>query len=175
VGAHKARALLLAGAAVTVVSPVAHSEIAELCAAGLIAWHARRFAPADLDDAWLVVAATQDPQVNEEIARAATARCLFVNAVDDPAWATAFAAALLRRGPITVALSSAGRAPVLLRLLREILGALLPDEATLEEWTALAEHLRGEWRDQGVPVPRRFRLFLKRVLDLQEGRREASA
>src|SRR3954470_15508680 len=84
----KLRQLLAAGARVEIVAPDVTDEIARLRAAD-VTLARRRFEPADLDHAWLVVAAAT-PEVNREVADAAERRKLFVNAVDDPANASAF-------------------------------------------------------------------------------------
>ena len=87
----------------------------------------RAFAPADLDGArWVVAAAT--PEVNREVAAAAAARGLFVNAVDDPAAATAYLGGVVRRGGVALAISTGGVAPALAGLLREALEAVLPHD-----------------------------------------------
>ena len=85
----------------------------------------RPFEPADLDEAWLVVAAAT-PEANREVAAAAEARRIFVNAVDDPANATAFLSGVVRRDGVTIAISTSGDAPALTALLREALDAVLP-------------------------------------------------
>jgi siroheme synthase-like protein len=170
VGAHKALELLRAGAAVTVVAPAAVAEIAGLAAAGRLRWLRRPFAPADLDGAFLVVAATADPAVNGAVAEAAEARCRFVNSVDDPAHATAYAGSVVRRGPVTVALSTSGRAPAVSKLLRQLLDAVLPEEAVLERWVERAEALRRGWRAGGVPMERRFAALLRDLLSAEEVR-----
>ena len=83
------------------------------------------FEPADLDGAWLVVAAAT-PEVNRQVAEVAETRRIFVNAVDDPANATAFLSGVVRRDGVTLAISTSGDAPALTALLREALDALLP-------------------------------------------------
>src|SRR5262245_50361332 len=105
VGAAKTRALVEAGARVTVVAPALAPELVALAAAGTIAAATRPFAEGDLDGAWLVVAAAT-PQVNRAVAAAAEARRLFVLAVDDPASASAYGAGVVRRGGVTVAVST---------------------------------------------------------------------
>jgi siroheme synthase-like protein len=157
VGTSKTRALLEAGARVTVVAPDATAEVRELAAAGVLALHTRAFAEADLEGAWLVVAAAT-PDVNRVVAAAAEARHTFVLAVDDPASASAYGAGVVRRGGVTVAVSTDGRAPALAGLLREGLEAVLPDE--LASWTAEAERVRGLWKAAGVPMAERRPLLL---------------
>jgi siroheme synthase-like protein len=146
--------LLAAGAEVAVVAPLVRDEIAALP----VAVQRRPFEPGDLDGAWLVVAAAP-ADVNREVGAAAEARRVFVNAVDDPAAATAYTAGVLRRAGVTVAVSTEGRAPALAGLLREALEAAIPDEAGT--WVALAESLRREQRARGVPMARRRPLLLE--------------
>ncbi|HEV3031103.1 MAG TPA: SAM-dependent methyltransferase, partial [Polyangia bacterium] len=157
VGTAKTRSLLEAGAHVTVVAPEVGPELRELAAAGALRLAARAFVGADLDGAWLVVAAAT-PEVNRAVAAAGEARRTFVLAVDDPASASAYGAGVVRRGGVTVAFSTDGRAPALAGLLREALEAVLPDE--LASWTAEAERLRRIWRAEGVPMLARRPLLL---------------
>jgi uroporphyrin-III C-methyltransferase/precorrin-2 dehydrogenase/sirohydrochlorin ferrochelatase len=91
--------------------------------------------------------------VNAAVARRAGQRCLFVNAVDDPANASAYLGGVLRRDGVTVAISTNGRAPALAGLLREGLDALLP--ADLDRWFGRADTLKRRWRRTGVPMPAR--------------------
>ena len=153
VAAARLAQLLEAGARVTVVAPEVRPEI---LASGATV-RRRRFRPADLDGVWLAVAAAT-PEVGREVARAAEARQVFVNAVDDPRNASAYTGAVLRRGSVAVAVSTGGRAPALAGLLRQALGALLPED--LDAWLELAERLRAEDRATGVPLrDRRWRLL----------------
>ena len=152
--------LLEAGARVTVVAPEVRPEI--LSSGATV--HRRRFRPADLDGVWLAVAAAT-PEVGREVARAAETRRVFVNAVDDPRDASAYTGAVLRRGGVAVAVSTGGRAPALAGLLRQALGALLPEG--LDAWLALAERLRAEERAAGVPLQDRRRLLLEALVALE--------
>src|SRR4029079_17566973 len=133
VAAAKVAALRDAGADIAVVAPEGEPGLAELAASGAIAIARRSFDAADLDGAWLVVAAAT-PDVNRGVAAAAESRRLFVLAVDDPSASSAYGAGTLRRGGVTVAVSTDGRAPALAGLLREGLEAVLP--ADIEMWTA---------------------------------------
>ena len=114
VATSKLEALVRAGARVRVIAPGVTPEIE---AAGVDIAR-RAFVAADLDGAWLVVAAAT-PEVNREVAAAAEARRIFVNAVDDPANASAFLSGTVRRDGVTIAVSTNGRAPALTALLRE--------------------------------------------------------
>jgi siroheme synthase-like protein len=144
----KLRQLLAAGARVRVVAPEITDEIAQQP----VALDRRPFAPADLVGAWLAVAAAT-PAVNREVADAAERLRIFVNAVDDPANASAFLSGVVRRDGVTLAISTSGAAPALTALLREGLDALLPRD--LATWMSQARAIRVAWRRDGVPMEAR--------------------
>jgi siroheme synthase-like protein len=153
VAAGKLDGLIAAGAHVTVVAPRVADSIR-----GRAAVIEAAFEPAHLDGArWVVAAAT--PEVNRQVAAAATARGLFCNAVDDPAVATAYLGGVVRRGDVEIAISTGGTAPALAGLLREALDALLPRE--LERWIEVASQARREWKTAKVPMPERRPLLLR--------------
>ena len=162
VATSKLRALLDAGADVTVVAPSMTSAID----AAPVARIRRAFEPADLDGAWLVVAAAA-AAVNRDVAAAAEARRLFVNAVDDPPNASLYLGGVVRRAGVTFAISTDGRAPALAGLLREGLDALLPD-ADLERWMDEAARLRAHWRAEAVPLPARRPVLLDALIQLYD-------
>jgi uroporphyrin-III C-methyltransferase/precorrin-2 dehydrogenase/sirohydrochlorin ferrochelatase len=165
VAAGKLRALLDAGAQVTVVAPVVVDEISALSSELEIV--RRPFDASDLDGAWYVVAAAP-PEVNRAVAREADARGLFVNAVDDLENASAYMGAIVQRAGVTIALSTDGEAPALAGLMREALEALLPDD--LDEWMATAKEARREWLASRVPMAARRPLLLEALNSLYETR-----
>ncbi|WP_421269022.1 siroheme synthase CysG [Aeromonas veronii] len=126
VAERKARLLLDAGAHLTVVAPELDPELAELAANGSIEWLAGEFAPAQLTGKWLVVAATDRREVNALVYQSANRARIFANVVDDPKRSSFIMPSIIDRSPLMVAISSGGKAPVLARLLREKLEALLP-------------------------------------------------
>lgn len=152
VATRKTRDLLDAGARVTIVAPRATAALEALASAGEVLWHVRAFEPHDLDEAWLAVAATDDPRAQAQIAEAACERRVWLVAVDDLSHATAFSGLVLRRPPFLVAISSSAEAPALTRLLREVLEQALPEAS----WVARARALRAEWRARGTPMTSRF-------------------
>jgi siroheme synthase-like protein len=162
VAAAKLRQLRAANAMVRIVSPAVVDEIARLESVQ-VSIVRRGFEDADLDDAWLVVAAAT-PAVNASVAAAATARRLFVNAVDDPANATAFLSGVVRRSGVTLAISTGGDAPALTSLLREALDAVLP--ADLERWMQSARDERSAWRRDGVAMSARKPQLLRALNEL---------
>ena len=159
----KLRQLIAAGADVRVIAPDVTDEIAATPSLSVIR---RRFEPADLDGAWLVVAAAT-PAVNRQVADEAETRRLFVNAVDDPANATAFLSGVVRRDGVTLAISTSGAAPALAALLREGLDALLPRDLASWMWQARAS--RVAWRRDGVPMEARKPLLLRALNELYDG------
>ena len=167
VAASKLRALLDAGADVTVVAP----EVAAEIAGSGVAVRRRPFRASDLDGAWLAVAAAP-PEVNREVAAAAAARRLFVNAVDDPANASLYLGGVVRRRGVTAAISTDGRAPALAGLIREAIEALLPEDE-VGRWLAAAEAERAGWIAGRVPMERR-RPLLVRALAALYGDRPAA-
>lgn len=153
VAAGKLTALLQAGASVTVVAPRIAADL-ERPGVKLLR---RPFEAADLDGCWFVVAAAT-PEVNRDVARAAEVRHIFVNAVDDAQVASAYLGGVVRKGGVTLAISTGGRAPALAGLLREALEKLLPED--VGEWTAAAERLRARWREDRTPMAARRPLLL---------------
>lgn len=126
VASRKVDALAKAGAAVTIVAPRLLPQLAALAAAGDVVYLATQFAPAQLDGVTLAVAASDDPEVNEAVSRAAQERQIPVNVVDQPSLCSFIFPAIVDRSPLIVAVSSAGGAPVLARRVRAQIEALLP-------------------------------------------------
>lgn len=167
--------LQLEGKLVLVVGdgPVAREKMARVLDAGA---RVRQIAPAvnrefrdeDLDGVWLAIAAAT-PRVNRAVRAAADARQVFVVAVDDVASCSAYGAARIDRGGITVAISSDGRAPALVALLRQAIDALVPQDVA--RWRETAERARAEHKAAGVPVQARRPLLLRALENLY---REAS-
>jgi uroporphyrin-III C-methyltransferase/precorrin-2 dehydrogenase/sirohydrochlorin ferrochelatase len=174
VGASKLQGLLDAGAVITVVAPDIVADIEQAAAnhPAAITLKKRPFEVSDLDGAWYVVAAAT-PVVNRAVAQAAEERRLFVNAVDDPPNATAYLGGVLRRGGVTIAISTDGHAPALAGLLREGLDALLPHE--LAEWLDEAKAVRKKWLADGVPMEERRPLLLKTLNEIYARRTKAES
>jgi precorrin-2 dehydrogenase len=119
VGERKVQDLLAAGAKVTVVSHDLTLGLAELAAQGRLAFIQGDFTPKHLDGMMLVVGATDDMVVNQQVSAAAQARGLLVNIVDAPELCTFIVPAQVRRGPLTIAVSTGGASPALARKVRQ--------------------------------------------------------
>ena len=128
VAARKVEALLDAGARVVVISPALVPELERYGQAGRIQVVARPYQPGDLAGAFLVVIATDDPVANQAARQEAMQRGCLVNLVDDPARSTFILPAVLRRGEITIAVSTGGASPALARLVREQLEGMIGAE-----------------------------------------------
>ena len=157
VAAAKIDGLLHHGALVEVVSPRAVRQITEKARAGTIVWHKRRFAPQDLLGKFLVIAATGSVAVNSTIFRACAARNILCNSVDQPEHCHFFYPAVVRRGPLQIAISTGGCSPTLAaRLRRELEQQFGPEWGA---WVARLGELReGILAQPTTPVTRRRRL-----------------
>jgi uroporphyrin-III C-methyltransferase / precorrin-2 dehydrogenase / sirohydrochlorin ferrochelatase len=116
------------GARITVVAPELRPELDQLARRGELHYVAERFTEGHVEGATLVVAATNDHDVNAAVSEAARARKILVNVVDTPTLSTFIFPAIVDRSPIIVATSSGGEAPVLARRVREQIEALLPEK-----------------------------------------------
>jgi siroheme synthase-like protein len=163
VAADKLHGLLAAGAAVTVVAPDVRAEIV----ASGVRVERRAFEARDLEGVFLVIAAAT-PEVNRAVAGAAEARAVFVNAVDDPRNASAYLGGVVRRGGVTLAVSTDGVAPALAGLLREAIEAVLPED--LGAWVEEAKRIRTQQKALGVAMGERRPRLLRALNDLYAAR-----
>jgi precorrin-2 dehydrogenase/sirohydrochlorin ferrochelatase len=143
IAAEKTAGLVIHGAQVEIVSPRVVRQIQRQVREGKIVWHRRKFTPRDVDGAFLVVAATNSSPTNATVFRACTARGILCNAVDDPRYCDFFYPAVVRRGPLQIAISTNGKSPALASRLRVEL-----EKQFGPEWGAWVEDL-GKTR-QGI-------------------------
>jgi uroporphyrin-III C-methyltransferase/precorrin-2 dehydrogenase/sirohydrochlorin ferrochelatase len=163
VAASKIPALLAAGADVTVIAPEFSGAIDRSRVTAITG----EFQPSDLDGAWFVTAAAT-PDVNRAVRQAADQRGVFVNAVDDPANATAYLGGTINRGGVTVAFSTGGQAPALAGLLREAFDELVPPD--IGAWAERAVAVSRDQRAHGVPMILRRPQLLAALNRLYAGR-----
>ncbi len=148
VAARKVEGLLEAAARVTVLSPVIVPTLLVLANEGGVHWKPRGYRGGDVAGNWLVIAATDDRAVNAEVAAEARARGVWVNCADDPRHCDFALPAVLRRGLLTVAVSTGGASPAMAQLLREEIGRRLP-----ADWGAVTDLVAGvrrELRARGI-------------------------
>jgi len=157
IGEPKIRSLLVAGARVQVIAPEAREAVQGWARAGVIVWEQRTFQPSDLEDVFLVVAATSLPDVNESVFQEAHRRGILCNAVDDPQRCDFFYGALVRRGRLQVAISTGGQSPALAqRLRRELQAQIRPEYAG---WVERLGKLRRKMLAGHLTPERRKRLL----------------
>jgi len=136
----KIDSLLQSGARVLVVAPEAKSEIHELAETGRITWKRRKYQPSDLDGAFLAIAATSDGAVNHAVFADARQRGILCNAVDDPPNCDFYFPAVVRRGDLQIAISTAGESPAFAQKLRRAFENAL--DVTLGDWLAAVGQIR---------------------------------
>jgi precorrin-2 dehydrogenase / sirohydrochlorin ferrochelatase len=121
VGLEKVEGLLACDADVTLVAPNAQPELVQLALEGSIRWEQREYEPGDLDGALIAIAATSDTNLNVRVYEDAETRSMLVNVVDVPPLCNFILPAIVRTGPLAVAISTAGASPALAkRMKREI-------------------------------------------------------
>ncbi len=119
IGERKVEGLLDGSAEVTLISPDITPNLQELARAGRIVWHARRYQQGDLKGVFLAIAATDARDVNQAIAAEAEREKVVLNVVDDAPLCTFIAPSIVRRGEVTLAISTGGSSPALARKLKE--------------------------------------------------------
>lgn len=119
VAERKATLLAECGADIEVVSPATTARLAALAASGAVRVRRRPVRPSDLTGAFLVVMATDDPQVNREMAERVRGAGGLVNVADDPEACSFLVPSVLRRGDLTIAISTGGGSPALAKKLRQ--------------------------------------------------------
>jgi len=123
VGLEKVEGLLLCDADVTVIAPEAIQELQDLAAEGSISWEKRAWeGPSDLEGALIAIAATNDTDVNIEVSEAGERRAMLVNVVDVPPLCNFILPAIVRSGPLAIAISTAGASPALAKRMRDEIG-----------------------------------------------------
>jgi precorrin-2 dehydrogenase / sirohydrochlorin ferrochelatase len=121
VGLEKVEGLLGCDAEVMLIAPEAHPELVQLALEGSIRWEKREYAEDDLDGALIAIAATDDTELNIRVFEDAEARSMLINVVDVPPLCNFILPAIVRTGPLAVAISTAGASPALAkRMKREI-------------------------------------------------------
>jgi siroheme synthase-like protein len=124
VGLEKVEGLLACDGEVTLVAPEAVPELQTYAREGSIRWERREFRDSDLDRHFLAIAATADTEVNIAVYEGAERRAMLCNVVDVPPLCSFILPAIVRSGPLAIAISTAGASPALAkRMKREIAGA----------------------------------------------------
>jgi len=163
VGLEKVEGLLVCDGEVTLIAPEATEALEELAAEGSIRWERREYAgPADLEGVFMVIAATNDTDVNIRVYEDAERRAMLVNVVDVPPLCNFILPAIFRSGPLSIAISTAGASPALAKRIR----AEIADEYG-EPYARLAELLnevRG-WAKGTLPTYQDRKVFFESIVN----------
>ncbi|MSQ22859.1 MAG: bifunctional precorrin-2 dehydrogenase/sirohydrochlorin ferrochelatase [Dehalococcoidia bacterium] len=169
----KAQGLVECRAKVTVINPTVTVVLQDLANRGLINWLSREYQAGDLEGVFLAIAENDRPRVYMEVAKEAERRGVMLNVVDTTNLCSFIAPAIVRRGDVTFAISTAGLSPALARRLREELS-----ESPVLRWADMADMLsevRLSLRRKGVrPDPERWQECMdNELLDLfHDGRQD---
>lgn len=142
IGLEKVESLLRCGAVIRVIAPHAIEPIQQRNISGEIEWVARPYAPQDVIGCDLVIAATNDREVNRAVFEEASRRSILCNTADDPPLCDFFFGSIVQRGELQIAISTAGQSPALAQRLRREIDAQLP--ADLGAWLDELGQLRRE-------------------------------
>lgn len=176
VAARKAASLVEGGAHPLVISPDLHPDLHALLDTGKVSHTQRGYQPGDLTGAFLVISATDDPAVNRQVWEEAQAEGCLINVVDDPPHCNFILPAVVRRGELTLSVSTGGGSPALARRLRERLEDNFGPE--YGELAMLLEELRPQFITAHPPEARlalALRLVDSPLLDILRGEGYAAA
>ncbi|MGD9031533.1 MAG: bifunctional precorrin-2 dehydrogenase/sirohydrochlorin ferrochelatase [Desulfobacteraceae bacterium] len=157
VAERKIERLLDYGAVVRVVSRDLTPQLRKYSEKGTIGFHGQEFNEACLEDAFMVIAATDDPILNHQVSEKAKERGLLVNAVDQPSDCNFIVPSILRRGDLQIAVSTSGKSPALAKKVREALEESFGNE--YESLLILMGRLREEILSQGLSREENKRIF----------------
>ena len=162
VGLEKVEGLLACDATVTLVAPDAHPTLAELAREGSIAWERREFRDGDLDGCLIAIAATGDTDVNIAVFDAAERRSMLVNVVDVPPLCNFILPAIVRTGPLAVAISTAGASPALAKRMKREIAELFGEPYA--QLAVMLNDARG-WAKATLPTYQDRKEFFESIVD----------
>jgi siroheme synthase-like protein len=128
IGLEKVEGLLACDADVVLVAPAAIDELRTLAEERSIGWKRRNYAPADLEGTFMVIACTDDSEVNIRVFDDAERRAMLVNIVDVPPLCNFILPAIVRTGPLAIAISTAGASPALAKRMKREIAELFGEE-----------------------------------------------
>jgi precorrin-2 dehydrogenase / sirohydrochlorin ferrochelatase len=165
IGLEKVEGLLACDGEVTLVAPDAVKPLRDLAAEGSIRWEQREYAgPEDLEGTFMVIAATDDTDVNIRVYEDADRRAMLVNVVDVPPLCNFILPAIFRTGPLAIAISTAGASPALAKRIKtEIANEYGPPYARLAE---LLNEVRG-WAKGTLPTYQDRKAFFESIVNGQ--------
>src|ERR1700704_277848 len=163
IGLEKVEGLLACDAAVTLIAPEAVPELESLAAEGSIAWERRSYAgPEDLESVFIVIAATDDTDINIRVYEDAERRAMLVNIVDVPPLCNFILPAIVRTGPLAIAISTAGASPALAKRMKAEGSELFGEEYS--RLAILLNEVRG-WAKGTLPTYQDRKEFFEGIVN----------
>jgi siroheme synthase-like protein len=162
IGLEKVEGLLACSADVTLVAPEATPELRELASEGSITWYEREYEPGDLDGCLIAIAATDDTDTNIRIYEDAEARAMLVNVVDVPPLCNFILPAIVRTGPLAVAISTAGASPALAKRMKREIAAMFGEPYA--DLAVLLNEVRG-WAKGTLPTYQDRKEFFESIVN----------
>jgi precorrin-2 dehydrogenase / sirohydrochlorin ferrochelatase len=163
IGLEKVEGLLACDGAVTLIAPEAEPALERYAAEGSIRWERRPYAGAtDLEGAFMAIAATDDTDVNIAVYEDAERRAMLVNVVDVPPLCNFILPAIVRTGPLAVAISTAGASPALAKRMKREIGELFGEPYAL--LAILLNDARG-WAKATLPTYQDRKLFFESIVN----------
>jgi siroheme synthase-like protein len=162
IGLEKVEGLLACDGKVTLVAPEAHPELQQLALEGSIAWERKNYDPEDLDKAFLAIAATNDTDVNIRVYEDAEERAMLVNVVDVPPLCNFILPAIVRNGPLAIAISTAGASPALAKRMKREIGELFGEPYA--QLAILLNDARG-WAKATLPTYQDRKEFFESIVN----------
>ena len=161
VGLAKVEGLLACDADVILVAPTAHPALAQFAREQSIRWERREYQPSDLDGCLIAIAATSDTDVNIRVFEEAEDRAMLVNVVDVPPLCNFILPAIVRTGPLAVAISTAGASPALAKRMKREIGELFGEPYAL--LAILLNDARG-WAKGTLPTYQDRKQFFESIV-----------
>jgi precorrin-2 dehydrogenase len=162
IGLEKVEGLLACEGEVTLVAPEAHPELEQLALEGSIRWERRSYEAGDLDGALIAIAATNDTEINIRVFEDAEERAMLVNVVDVPPLCNFILPAIVRTGPLAVAISTAGASPALAKRMKREIGELFGEPYAL--LAILLNDVRG-WAKATLPTYQDRKEFFESIVN----------
>jgi len=162
-GLEKSEGLLACGGDVTVISPDAGPELEALAAEGSITWEQRDYAgPQDLEAVFIVIACTDSTETNIQIYEDAEKRAMLVNIVDVPPLCNFILPAIVRTGPLAIAISTAGASPALAKRMKREIGELFGEQYA--QLAIMLNETRG-WAKGTLPTYQDRKAFFEEIVN----------
>jgi precorrin-2 dehydrogenase / sirohydrochlorin ferrochelatase len=162
IGLEKVEGLLACDATVRVVSPDAVAPLRALADEGSIEWERRDYEPADLEGSFMVIACTDNTEINIRVYEDAERRAMLVNIVDVPPLCNFILPAIVRTGPLAIAISTAGASPALAKRMKREIAELFGDEYA--RLAIMLNDARG-WAKGTLPTYQDRKVFFESIVN----------